>query len=223
MKKTTRTILWLSLFCFFSAPSFSQQEETPQKNYAIGWHPFTLFDMGLSVDFDMRVKNTNDWLCLRLTGYYGGKSDPDDEYYSSWISSASGWKEYSALSGLGVELAYKRYFSKNLYYYGLGVGYHYFDVSYLRDRYVPFEEKGLTYYSYKRNHPESQYFNRIKPSLLLGFRSPVSKNPYVEGFVSLSYAYSFYDANKKPYNNTMYGFGYRGMTFGVGGKIGWSF
>lgn len=222
--KTIRTAL-LGLLCLISMTTYAQAYGEPApKNFSIASEVISFFNAGFNLDFEMRLKGSNNWLNLRLTGHFIPDYSERGYYYdvNEWKTLYSGSDRFSELSGMGIDFTYKRTFWEDKLYCGAGFGYHYFDVLYWREEYEPFIEDGLTFYEYRQGY-RSQYFNKINPFLTIGIRTPLHKGFFIEGFLSPGYTYSFYDKNRKSFDSTMFSFGHRGFSLGVGARIGWAF
>lgn len=225
MKKISILIMTICIVCIVVTEAKAQTEDVfNNRKITIGWEPLSTMDGGLRVDVEMRLKKSRNWLNLQLTCY--GLSDRDfngeADYYTNNVTFTSGFQKFRSYSGFGVQAMYKSFFFRDIFFWGGGINYHYFDVSYYDETYKPFVEDGLTFYKYFRGN-ESQYFNKIYPFLSTGVRSSSRKHFFVEGYIKLGYSYSFYNEEKKAYNKNFLSFGHRGVTMDLGGRIGWQF
>lgn len=224
-----KQILWMAMVSWIGLQSAVAQSqgirEEKQRNYTIGLHPSLFIDGGLSLEVEKRLGDTKKWLGVRLTGYSLPYEEPSPHYYwgsREWQTIQSGGEYFNRQSGVGLRLSYKQFFHKEMLYWGGGLNYSYFDITYQSEGYEPFEEDGLTFYRYRAGDTR-QYFNKLNPFLSFGIQSPLRKRFFIDGFLTLGYSHSFYKSDRKAFDDTIFGFGYRGVTLGIGGRVGWSF
>lgn len=224
MKKIVNLIL-ISILCLVATDMHAQSGDVfHNRRFSIGLEPLFLIDGGLGLDFEIRLKESRNWLNLRLAGY--GLPDYDSDrtlyYYTENYTLSSGFDNFRSYSGFGVQASYKSFFFRDVFYWGGGLSYNYYDVSYYTETYRPFEEEGMTFYKYYQGE-ESQYFNKIYPFLSLGVRTPSRKRFFVEGYITTGYSHSFYNEQRDAYDRNIFSFGYRGVTMTFGGRLGWQF
>lgn len=223
--KNVGYLILISLFCMASTEINAQREDVfSNRKFSVAVEPLLLFDAGMGVDVEMRLKETNSWLNLRLTGNRLSRSDADlsNDFMSNYMTMNSAFEEFHSYSGFGVRATYKNYYLRDEFYWGAGIGYNYFDVSYYAETYKPFVEDGMTFYRFYQGK-ETQYFNKIYPFITTGVRSPSHRKIFVEGYITVGYSYSYYNETKKAYNKNFFSFGHRGVAMSFGGRVGWQF
>ena len=203
------------------------EEETAAPRYAVSIEPFYLYNGGLRLNLEKNLK-ANHWIELNLTGYWLPHSDARQKtvdengktsYTSSgYIISNSDFRRIYGLSGLGIGCTYKYNLSK---YFTLNpaISYTRYNVENTAYDYVPYREDGLTFYEYALIY-KKQTFRKLTTQITLSGRSSFKYLLFMEYYTGLGYAYSFYDENKPHFDETMFGYGYRGYYFTLGIKIG---
>ena len=217
-------ILFLCAGCF----SNEAQAQTEEKaRYAVSVEPFHLMNGGLRLNIEKRLRPDN-WVELNLTGYslphrnmrptrYGWE---DNGYWTS----NSDFESISGLSGLGIGGTYKHYFAPS-FMINTALSYNWYNVGYSDTVYdfYPYTEDGLTFYDYKWTHISThQNFRKLAAHVALGVRSSFQRLIFIEYYGGMGYAHSFYDTNKRSYNETMFGYGYRGVYWTLGVKLGFN-
>lgn len=221
--KNIKYLILISVVCIMVTNLKAQTDDAfKNKKIAIAWEPLHLIDGGIGVDFEMRLKETRNWLNLRLTGYYLPSYSPDSDNYEDYMTSSSGFEEFDGYSGFGAKATYKSFFSRSAFYWGGGLSYNYYDVSYYTQSYRSYKEDGMTFYKYYQGK-ESQHFNKIYPFLTIGARSAWRKQFVSEIYVTAGYSHGFYNEQKKAYNRNFLGFGHRGMAMTLGWRMGFQF
>jgi hypothetical protein len=206
----------------------AQEQEKPLPNYAVSVEPLFLYNGGLRLNVEKRL-TPKQWIELNVTGYRLPEHKMDDDnYYNNswwnndgWITSNADFNSFSKLSGAGLGGTYKYYFYSSNYVSG-GISYAYSGVQYKDYTFHPYTEEGLTYYSYGL-HNVNQDFHRLAGNLCIGTRSAFYHAYLIEFYGGLGYTHSFYDKDKRTYDETMFGFGYKGMTITFGFKFGFNF
>jgi hypothetical protein len=198
----------------------AQDYEEKLPNYTFSVEPLLLYNGGLRLNFEKQLKPRH-WLGINITGYLMPYDSVSEDYYdSSWITSNSDFDSFLELKGLGLSGAYKYHFNST-YFVAAGISYTYFDVGYQDYVYHRYEEDGLTLYDYGLRDMH-QYFHKATGSLCFGIHSNFHHAFYVEPYLGLGYAYSLYDKDKKPFNKTIFGFGYKGTYITAGVKLGFN-
>lgn len=192
--------------------------ENRKANYTITVQPLYLFNGGLGLDIEKKIKH-NKWIQLSISGYYLGERDSG----YSWGTSNSDGDDFTALKGFGVGAGYKSFFNNSLFYYKAGMSYTYYNVSYLGGEFYPFEENGLTFWEFEYKTQKEQY-NKLNGNICLGLQTAPVKGRFVLDFYAgVAYSYSFYGDKNAPFTEKVYEFGYRGFQPIGGIKLGMAF
>lgn len=217
----------LMLYCLF--PSGRLQAQTTEEKtaqYAISFEPNHLLNGGLRLNLEKKIR-ANDWMELNMTGYYlPNRSIQSNHDYSWWwngddySTSNADFGYISGLSGLGIGGTYKHYFFFP-FSINTALSYNWYNVEYMGYDFYPYTEDGLTFYDSKWANVH-QPFHKLAMHVALGIRSSVERPFFVECYAGLGGAYSFYDENKRNYNQTMFGYGYRGFYLTMGVKLGFN-
>jgi hypothetical protein len=202
----------------------AQTEEKKTARYAISFEPNHLLNGGLRLNIEKKIHPT-DWIELNLTGYYLARNGGKSNNYWLWASngyyiSNSHFESISGLSGLGIGSTYKHYFPSSIII-NTALSYNRYNVEYPGFDFIPYKEDGLTFFEYRRANVH-QPFHKLAAHVALGARSTFERLFFVEGYAGLGVAYSFYDENKRNYNETMFGYGYRGIYLTIGIKLGFN-
>ena len=194
---------------------------------SIGWHPANLlFDNTIKIDYERRIKDTRSFWQVGLM--YHGLIDNYSIYsgccYSEryFKSFTSGFEDYHKITGKGAYFNYKRFFFRDFLYYSAGAQYTKYNAEYYDTYLNSYIEDDLEFYYYEENKLIFQEFDKIDLRVSAGIQTPLRKTFYVNPFLYAGMSLSFYDKNKKSFNN--YGaMGYRGPIIGIGCRIGWAF
>ena len=221
-----RKIFIVALLCGFCLPA-CLQAQTTEKNtdhYAVSFEPNHLLNGGLRVNLEKSISSKN-WIELNLTGYYLPRRDEqsaNNDYFYWWDdgyrTSNSDFEKIAGLSGMGIGLTHKHYFSFPLTIH-TALSYNRYNVSYTGYEFYSYQEDGLTFYDYMWADTQ-QSFHKLALHIAVGVRSTIRHAVFAEPYVGLGGAYSFYDTSKRHYNNTMFGYGYRGIYLTAGVKLG---
>lgn len=187
--------------------------------YTLAVQPFYLDNGGLRFDVERQLNNPKNWLQLSISGFYLPHKNNRIEY---WKTSNSDYESFNKLNGLGTGLAYKSIFYSTSLYYSAGLSYTHYRVTYSDSNYHRFMEDGLTFYEYYQSN-QRQIFNKLTGSLCFGVQSSLNRIFFIDAYLGLGYSYSFYDEKKKPFNDNMYGYGYRGLHVTGGVRFGITF
>ncbi|MDR2027183.1 MAG: hypothetical protein LBQ01_06465 [Prevotellaceae bacterium] len=197
-------------------------EEFPDQagKYAVAVYPLHLFNNGLRLDFEMKIKNTPAWIQIGASGYFGTMPSAYNEY-NKW-STIYG-EEFNHLLGAGLELNYKRFFNqKETWYYAGGCSYSRYNVDYVDRYWYSYIEDGMEYRTTKFGSL-NQKIDKFGISAYLGHQK--SKHAFLSDiFVGLGYRYSL-KSNRiaKSFDDSMLAWGYKGVVFITGVRIGVKF
>jgi hypothetical protein len=225
--KHSRLTLLSCLFLFSGfIPVYAQYVEEKLPRYAVSVEPFYLFNGGLRVNVEKQLK-PKEWLELNITGYRMPYSEIRENNFLWWGSEEGGhvtpnsdFEQFTELSGFGIGGTYKRYLSSS-WLVSTNFSYTYYNVGYPDWDFHPYREDGLTFYDYGLKDTY-QTFNKLTGNVCIGVHSDFSHAYLVEFYGGLGGAYSFYNQNKKSYDETMFGFGYRGIHLVFGMKVGFN-
>ena len=202
---------------------FGQEEkEKNVYNYSIGVQPLYLFNTGLRIDFEKRLKDPRQMLQVSAIGYLLPKRDEPYEYWETLL--VEDHYNVNKLLGGGLALDYK-YFPfrlANFLYFSGGLSYHYFDVRYDGFKFISYQEDGMTFYEPQWGEIK-QVFNKVGGNVLFGLQTAPHRRVFVDGYIGIGYTHSFYDEDKHHIDDNMFNVGYRGVTFVTGIKIGYRF
>ncbi|MDR3219872.1 MAG: hypothetical protein LBU22_13025 [Dysgonamonadaceae bacterium] len=196
----------------------AQTAEKPLPRYGFSIEPLYLYNGGLRINAEKRLTE-KEWFELNITPYYLPLAEYDYDY-GAWYTINSGFEYFSKLQGIGVGGSYKYYFSP-LFFINPGVSYTFYKVKYSDTDFYPYQEDGLTYYSFERRQL-SQIFNKFNLSFYIGGRTPFKRSFFVEYFVGAGQSFSSYKSGKKTFDDTMFGFGYTGLYLTTGVKLGFN-
>ncbi|MDR2129812.1 MAG: hypothetical protein LBP56_01360 [Odoribacteraceae bacterium] len=209
--KTLFKILSCGLLLAATLPASAQWEP----RYTVAWQPFYAINGTARFDFEARIKERK-WLQASLFAH--AVTNKEDE---EWVF-LSGGEDLSRLRGMGLGLAYK-YFFHRWFYGSAGITYNNYRVRYTDDVIRSYREDGLTFHEYLTDQEVQQHFDKFSTSWTIGLQSTLRHVFFVDLFVGLGYAYSFYDEAKKPYDDGPFSFGHCGL-FPTGGlRFGFAF
>lgn len=223
MKKLLTVLFAVTMFSALTAQNkFSPEERYPhlQKNYTVAIHPLYLYNAGLRLDVEKRIKNTPAWLQIGATGHFLSHKNNKFNYWALLGGSVN------YLAGGGLDLNYKRFFNKkeSFYFFG-GCSYSHYSIEYF-DRYLysyPDPENNLVhYYKYKYGNLE-QKINKLGLNICVGYQSPQPTFLF-DVFAGLGYRHSSKKNNEiKLFDDYMLAFGYSGVVFITGVRFGVKF
>ena len=218
--------LLLPAICLFAIHIHAQQ--TPgeryarsQKKYTFTFQPFQLFNSGLKFDFEVRLGDGPGWLQFSPAVYYATKDEYDhyDRYYNQNFCFACR-EPYSKLSGGGLDVNYKHFLNpRRTFYMAAGVTCTIFYLDYWGDAWNDYTEDGLSYHGYEYGL-HTQHINRVGINYYLGYQIPTRRAFMYDMFWGLSYRHSYSDKNKLSFNDNMFSYGYSGVVFIAGVRIG---
>ncbi|MDR0544983.1 MAG: hypothetical protein LBG30_06550 [Odoribacteraceae bacterium] len=149
--------------------------------------------------------NDAEWLQVGLAAY--SITNRDDHYLYTALSNG---EEFTRLRGAGASFRYKRFFLPR-YYYGAELAYNHYRVRYTDNIMRAYREDDLTFHEYLVNVPLRQTFNKLSSSVTVGFQYFFPHLIFADIFTGLGYSHSFYDSSRRPYNDGLLTFGYRGF------------
>jgi hypothetical protein len=183
--------------------------------FAISCEPLYILNYGVRINLERKITQ-RDWAGINITGY----SAPDSHTYGSWMSNSDFYR-IDAMKGIGIGGTYKRHFFRKLFI-NLGAGYTFFDVQKKDFAFEEFHEDGMLFYQYDKIEKHC-FFNKITTNASIGIHSTFQQLFFVEPYLGAGLAYSFYDQSyRRKYNETMFGFGYRGFYWVLGVKLGFN-
>ena len=232
MKKTLYLLLlgtW-----FFVSHTYAQDVGDPlykryartQKKYTITQQPLQLlFNWAWRFDFEMRLGNGPGWLQLGPALYLCTKDRDNPDYYyyydrNDYHGDFFVREPFSKLRGYGLDVNYKRYVNpkRSLYLAG-GLSYTRFNVGYWGQAWKEYIEDGLQYHEYGIGY-HTQHINRMGINTYFGHQIASRHAFLADIFVGLAYRHSFSEKEKPPFNDNAFSYGYSGVVFMTGVKLG---
>ena len=202
------------------------KEEYPKQTISL--QPFYLFNGGLRLEYERQLRSPREWVQINITGYHITSDSDFENYYSTDMSvSNSNFDDINKVRGFGIGGGYKYFLTKMPEYHWNGLkpyvnanlSYTHFNVHHPTWGYTPFKENGLTFYEYGYINKLSK-FDRLNTSVNFGFQSSLFNLFYYDMFVGMGYSYSFYKKEDKAFTEGIYSYGYRGLQFNAGARIG---
>lgn len=193
--------------------SLTLQAQTNEMNFMIKGEPFYLIKYGLCVNFEKRISPTR-WLMVTPQFYanYNNKNGDGD----SW-----GHNNYSKFTGEGLDLAIKSFVSRK-FYFGYGTTWQHYNFSIPQLVWPASQEGDLNVFL-----PEYQYYNeqinKFGVNGIFGFQNRMLKGMFLDIYSGWGIRYSAYHSKSGPvvkYNSDMGDFGYTGITFLIGVRVG---
>jgi len=203
-----------------------------QKRFTAAIRPFELYNYGLGLDFEMRLKGGPGWLQFSNTFYYvslegdnPGYFYDGNRYYDYHLLFSNRIREpFSKLKGVGLNVNYKRFLDpKRGFYAAAGLAYHYFDIKYYGGRGVwnDYMEDGLQFHEYTYTLGfNNQYIHRGSINHYIGYQIPSRFMFLFDSYIGVSYRYAISDETKVPFNETSLSYGFSGFVFMTGIRIG---
>jgi len=221
--------LYIILFvcCLYPSSRLWAQTEKAMPEYAVSVEPLYLINGGLRLNLEKKLPS-NDWFELNLTGYWLPHRDIDilPNYYGyhyerrGYMIPNADFNRISGLSGLGIGGTYKHFLS-SFFMINPAFSYTWYNVEKPLCDFVPYKEDGLTFYDYMWTY-QQRSFHKLTMQVAFGVRTSFKRLFFLEHYVGIGYAYSFYDKNKLTYNETMFGYGWRGSYLTMGVKLGFN-
>jgi hypothetical protein len=189
-----------------------------EKRYTVAIQPLYLYNNGMRLDFEKRIKDMPAWIQISPLIYRVPKTDSD---YNQWLLFSD--EEVGSLWGGGLEVNYKYFFNKQeSFYVAGGVSYIYHGIKYYDTRLHPFTEDGLIYQSYERSLCKQQ-INKWGANAYIGYQLP-TRSFLFDMYFGFGYRHSV-ESDKQPnrFNNNMFSPGYSGTIVTTGFRIGVKF
>ena len=223
-----RKLFTVLLLCFLFSSGRLQAQTTEGKSaqYAISLEP-KFMNGGFGLNLEKKIR-PNHWIELNLMRYYLPHENREKAIYPyiGWYG-GNGYSfpnaDYgyiSGVSGLGIGTTYKYYFSRN-YLINTALSYTWYNVKYSDYAFYPYTENGLTFYDYKWLDTH-QPFHKLRLQVAIGARSKFERALFAEPYVGIGCSYSFYNENKNAFNETIFGYGHRGLYLLTGIKLGFN-
>jgi hypothetical protein len=225
MRQNSKFIVFLGLFLFSGLIRLNAQEqEKPLPRYAVSIEPFYLYNGGLRLNIEKRL-DPKKWIELNITGYWLPYSEIKDGYSSwadrgGWYTSNSDFNEFTKLNGFGLGGTYKYYFYSTCFL-SAGASYTYYGVQYEDRIFSKYMEDGLPFYEYGLQNINQQ-FQKVTGNACIGAHSFFRHTYSMEFYGGIGYAHSFYDKDKRHFDETVFGFGHIGLYPMFGFKIGFN-
>lgn len=202
------------------------QRET--QRYTIAIRPFYLINNGIKVDFEYELRTPGQWLqfevVYRGTGWYNN-GYYNNSYNDGWSNVESNNSSFSKLGGFGLGAAYKTMFTPNGWYFSAAVTFNYYNVHFLENYLEGFNEDGMLFYEYVTGYKSNKYYNPAF-SLNIGKQVAITRNLFIDGYIGVGLTGSIHGTGNNPVkfgDSNMFSWGYSGLTFNGGFRIGWLF
>ncbi|MDR0726336.1 MAG: hypothetical protein LBF59_10080 [Prevotellaceae bacterium] len=196
---------------------YSLEERYPhlKKNYTIAVHPFYLFNGGMRLDLEKRIKHTPAWVQIGLIGHMLSR---ETGYYNHWALISG--DEVNYLLGGGLDLNYKRFLNKKeSFYFAGGCSYSHYNIEHTGKSLRSYTEDGLKYYTYDYGNLKKK-IDKLGLSAFIGYQSPRPTFLF-DIFAGIGYRHSFRkDNDTESFNNSMVALGYKGTVFVAGIRFG---
>ena len=215
-----------------SADSFQPPYSSTQKKYTFAIQPMQWFNWAWRFDFEMRLGDSPGWLQFGPAVYAVKKHIDDDNiryyyegndyrYVRRYYSISDLLREpFSEMKGGGLDVNYKRFFdSERSGYFAAGLSYTHFKIDYWGWGWDNYIEDGLQYHAYVLDY-RSQHINRLGVNTYLGYQVPTHNAFLFDIFLGLAYRHSFSDKDKPALNRSRTSYGYTGMAYLMGMRIG---
>ncbi|MDR1673560.1 MAG: hypothetical protein LBS09_08915 [Bacteroidales bacterium] len=231
MKNTILCLLLLSAGMVAAQTDEQPQSESSQKSkrqmlyhefdkngiarYVITFQPTELLLGRVRLDGSVRLPNTRGWLQLGLTAYPFAYQPDKDHNNFGWVID----DRYASMWGYGIDVNY-RYFAGKLLYLAGGLSYHYADVSYAAAEWNTFTEDGLEYHE-RPYGIYRQHLHKPGVNIVFGYQK-ITRHAFVTDiYVGAGYRYGLQKYPKyRQFNSSPPSFGYKGLTFLFGFRIG---
>jgi len=236
MKKST-FFLFLLTMCLATVCTYAQDtsedlvnKPSPgllrQKKFTVAVQPLQIFNWGIRHDFEFRLDKGPGWLQFGTTFYYAPLFENDDypRYYDGYDYGYNGYgilrESFSGLKGGGLDVNYKRFVNPaRTVYFATGLAYARFNVKYVGLSWKDFIEDGLQYHTFETGY-HTQAINRWGINAYFGHQPGFRRSFIFDMFWGLGWRYSFSDANKPSMNRNIFSYGYTGIVFLTGVRIG---
>jgi hypothetical protein len=236
-KKTLIAILFLQNLMLLNIV----HAQTKEPNFMIKGEPLYLINNGLYVDFEKRISNTK-WLMVSPQFYVNYKSRNNDSwnhFYYYFLDENRGfygtygdtWKRnpYLKVIGIGLDLTIKNFiftprFLKQ-FYLGYGTMWQYYNLTLTKFDWLPYQEGDLNVLL-PSNKNYNEQINKFGLNAIFGFQQMVFKGMYLDVYTGFGFRYSYYRSSDNPvvkFNAGMWDFGYTGINFIGGVRVGVGF
>jgi hypothetical protein len=213
-----------------SGDSFQPPYSLTQKKYTFAIQPMQWFNQAWRFDFEMRIGDGPGWLQFGPAVYYNERYKNDDTpryYYDRDNYHFVGWQRYislrepySKIRGGGLDVNYKRFINtERSCYFAAGLSYTHFKIDYWGGRWNDYIEDGLLYHAYALNY-HTRNINRLGVNAYLGRQIPTWNAFLFDIFCGLAYRHSFSEKDKPAFNERKLSYGYTGVVFLAGIRIG---
>jgi hypothetical protein len=211
--------------------SFVKPYALTQKKFIVTVQPLQLFNRSLRHDIEIRLGDGPGWLQFGPALYYGKRYEDDENpryYYEDNNYSFTDWRfnislrePFSEMRGGGLDINYKRFVNPmRSFYFAGGLSYTHFKIDYWGYEWDDFTEDGLPYHAYMLDY-RNQHINRLGFNAYFGHQIPYRRGAFVlDMFWGLAYRESYSDKEKPSFDRDMFSYGYTGIVFMTGVKIG---
>jgi len=232
-----KKLLYLSLLICTSALQVHAQRASvetdnrryahTQKSFTVAVQPMQFYNNSIRYDFEVRLGKGPGWLQFGPAFYYKPYSDrekpgyyyEDREYYRHWFNFDL-HEPFSGLKGGGLDLNYKHFLDpRRSFYFAVGLSYANFNIKYWARAWDEFTEDGLQYLEYKEAY-RTQQIERYGFNNFIGFQIPTRSAFLFDVFSGYALRFASSDENKPAFDRYMYSYGYSGIVFLMGFRIG---
>ena len=206
-------------------PAKPLRDASTQKKYTFAQHPLQIFNWGWRSDFEMRLGKGPGWLQFGPAVYFAEKNNSNyyydrKNYYYEWGFHLSLREPFSKMIGGGLDINYKHFINTaRTFYCAVGLSYTYFEIEYRGKMWQYYIEDGLQYYE-SVSGVGTQYINRLGVQSFCGYQIPTRRAFLFDVFCGLAYRRSYSDNNKPSFNESMFSYGYSGIVFLTGIRLG---
>lgn len=212
-------ILFYILMFFPFGNLFAQEPESEyHHNFLIMGVPQHLFQNGIRIEFDRRLNNPQNWLIVAPTVYYRGQR-------GNWLI---GNFNVHSMWGAGLEVFYRRFMKDRPepggFYLSGGTGYRFVNQEYRGDRWDIYTENGLTFYRYNNSswHKQNHTFS-LKGTA--GYQFVTEQHLMLDVFIGYGLLLSRQDIPDNVevlshFDNDAFSFGYTGLLYEIGVRLG---
>jgi len=207
--------------------------QTKDMNFMIKGEPLYLINNGLYVDFEKKVSNTK-WLVVSPQFYVkykdGSRDKWRDVYEISYDNENPGESHhYLKYIGAGLDLTIKNFIFSNKYvkniYFGYGASWQYYNLTLEKLIWQTYAEGDLNILLPETKQYQEQ-INKFGLNGIVGLQLKVWKGMYVDFYTGWGFRYSVYhssDGSVVKFNSGSWDFGYTGINFIGGIRVGVGF
>jgi hypothetical protein len=213
-----------------NAPGEQDRYAATRKKLTFAIQPMQLFNNALRLDFETRLGKGPGWLQFGPAIYLStdGSHDTPRYYYDGNFYNRYGnyhFREpYTELTGGGIDINYKYFLNpRQSFYTAVGVSFAHFNIKYWGEngKWQDFMEDGLQYYKYvEGSNFNTQRINRPGVNFLFGYQIPSRHAFLFDMFWGVAARYSFSEEGKPAFNEHMFSYGYTGLVFLAGIRVG---